>query len=47
MNSFLESADFKSFCHSVFGTLPISIDILDKEANIIYMNEAFLDFFKT
>ncbi len=45
MNSFLESADFKSFCHSVFGTLPISIDILDKEANIIYMNEAFLDFF--
>ena len=46
MNSFLESADFKSFCHNVFGTLPISIDILDKDSNIIYMNEAFLDFLK-
>ena len=46
MTSFLQSADFKSFCHNVFGTLPISIDILDKDANIIYMNDAFLDFLK-
>lgn len=46
MASFLESRDFKSFCHSVFGSLPISVDILDKNANIIYMNEAFLDFLK-
>ena len=44
MTSFLQSADFKSFCHNVFGTLPISIDILDKDTNIIYMNDAFLDF---
>lgn len=46
MGSFLESKDFKTFCHSVFGSLPISIDILDKNANIIYMNNAFLDFLK-
>ncbi len=46
MGSFLESKEFKSFCHNVFGSLPISIDILDKDGNIIYMNEAFLDFLK-
>lgn len=46
MNSFLRSKDFKIFCHNVFGSLPISIDILDEKGNIIYMNEAFLDFLK-
>lgn len=46
MNSFLRSKDFKIFCHNVFGSLPISIDILDEKGKIIYMNEAFLDFLK-
>lgn len=44
MTSFLESESLKKFCQDVFGTLPISIDILDEKGNIIYMNKAFLNF---
>lgn len=46
MTSFLKSKDFISFCKNVFDSLPISVDILDKDGNIIYMNKAFLEFLK-
>ena len=36
--------DFMRFCHDVFDNLPIAVDILNKEGEIIYMNSAFSSF---
>lgn len=42
--SFINNSEFLKFCHDVFDNLPISVDFLDGEGKIIYMNDVFLDF---
>src|SRR5699024_4717661 len=44
MSSFMRSKEFLMFCHNVFDQLPISVNFLDNEGKIIYMNDAFLNF---
>ncbi|MDF2531776.1 MAG: PspF2 [Clostridia bacterium] len=44
MDTFIHSKDFIKFCHKVFDNLPIAIDFLDKDGQIMYINKAFKDF---
>lgn len=39
-----EDKDFMRFCQNVFDSLPIGVDILDKQGKIIYINSAFSTF---
>ncbi|MCT4631450.1 MAG: sigma 54-interacting transcriptional regulator [Firmicutes bacterium] len=40
----IKSKSFIDFCHSAFDNIPVAIDFLDIEGNIIYINEAFSEF---
>lgn len=39
-----KSEEFLDFCHSAFDNIPIAVDFLDKDGNMIYINQAFSDF---
>lgn len=44
MKGFINSKEFLNFCRSAFDNIPIAIDFLDKEGNMIYINKVFSDF---
>ncbi|QGU96705.1 AAA family ATPase [Clostridium bovifaecis] len=47
MNSlaaFFKTKEFYKFCDTVFGKLPIPIDVIEIDGTLIYMNRAFADF---
>jgi PAS domain S-box-containing protein len=41
---FFKSNEFYEFCDTVFGRLPVAIDVIDQDGTFIYINKAFLDF---
>ncbi len=46
MITIMNSVGFRQFCYDIFDKLPIAIDIVDKDGNILYMNRCFLNFLK-
>ena len=44
MELFGDTQEFLHFCHSAFDNIPIAIDFLDADGNMIYINQAFSDF---
>lgn len=46
MSSFMHSKEFLHFCHQAFDNIPITVDFLDEEGRMIYINKAFADFLK-
>lgn len=44
MELFEKLEDFLNFCHSTFDNIPVAVDFLDRDGNMIYINQAFSDF---
>ncbi|MBC2581928.1 sigma-54-dependent Fis family transcriptional regulator [Clostridium sp. DJ247] len=44
MSNFINSKEFLDFCHQAFDNIPITVDFLDKDGRMIYINKAFADF---
>lgn len=44
MDNFLKTEEFLQFCKSAFDHIPIAIDFIDEEGNMIYINPAFSSF---
>ncbi|MTK12660.1 MAG: PAS domain-containing protein [Clostridiaceae bacterium] len=46
MSNFIHSKEFLHFCQQAFENIPITVDFLDKDGKMIYINKAFADFLK-
>ncbi|MFD3156803.1 sigma-54 interaction domain-containing protein [Haloimpatiens sp. FM7330] len=44
MDDFIKSEEFLEFCHKTFDNMPVTIDFLDKDGRMLYINNAFADF---
>lgn len=44
MTDFIHSKEFLEFCHGAFDNIPITVDFLDKDGRMLYINKAFSDF---
>lgn len=44
MSDFIGSKEFLDFCHKTFDNMPVTIDFLDKDGRMVYINNAFADF---
>lgn len=46
MTKFINSNEFQNFSHSMFDNAPISVDFLDKDGKMLYINKSFSNFLK-